>query len=297
MTDIFKRKLKCIYTKILCTHTITPLLYVDYLRSYHRILNLSNPDTVGAKIQWIKKYGHLERYTDLVDKYKVTEYVSNKIGDKYLPKIYGVYSVSSEINLESLPEKFVLKCNHGSGEVFICKNKRKISNKGWINIKKKLDKWMAINFYDVTKERQYKDIKRKIICEEYLEDDSGSLKDYKIYCFNGKPEYISVNVNSHTTQLTVDYFDLDWNKYDEFNCIGEKNSLIEINRPENLSEMIKIAEILSKNFTYVRVDLRSVNGKTYFGELTFTSSNGTCPFKNREKEKQIASLIDLNNYH
>ncbi|WP_252216020.1 ATP-grasp fold amidoligase family protein [Clostridium sp. VAP41] len=297
MNELLRRRLKCLYTRMLCLHTITPLLYADYFRSYHKILNLKNPDTVGAKIQWIKKYGQLERYTDLVDKYKVMEYITKEIGDKYLPKVYGVFNNSSEIEFNNLPEKFVLKCNHGSGEVYICKDKKNITQSEWKQTLEKLAEWLSTNFYEVTRERQYKDIERKIICEEYLEDDSGSLRDYKIYCFNGKPEYISVNVNPHTPELTIDYFNLDWKKCDEFNCVGEKNSFIPIKKPDNLKEMINIAKILSQKFSYVRVDLRSVEGKTYFGELTFTSSNGTCPFKNQEKEKEIAKLIDLKNYH
>lgn len=296
MNELLKRNLRCFYTKILGRDSMIPLAYVDYLRSYHKILNLKNPDTVGAKIQWIKKYGHLERFTDLVDKYKVRDYVSKDIGSEYLPKLYGVFDDSNEIALEKLPDKFVLKCNHGSGEVYICKDKKKISSDEWNKVKNNLNKWLAVNFYHVTGERQYRDIERKILCEEYLEDDSGSLRDYKIYCFNGKPEYISVNVNPHSPELTIDYFNLNWDKCNEFNCVGEKNSSKKIEKPSKLVEMIYIALILSRKFSYIRVDLRLVGEKIYFGELTFTSSNGTCPFIDQEKEKEIAKLIDIDNY-
>ena len=235
MDELIKNRMKCLYTKILCGKSMLPLLFVDYFRSYHRILNLKNPDTVGAKIQWIKKYGNLERYTDLADKYKVRDYVAEKIGEEYLPKIYGVFENSNEIEFEKLPSAFVLKCNHCSGQVYVCKDKSKVAEIEWKDIKRNLDDWISINFYHVTGERQYRDIKRKIICEEYLEDDSGALKDYKIYCFNGKPEYISVNVNPHTENRTVDYFDLEWNKASEFNCVGDINCSKEIKKPNKLN--------------------------------------------------------------
>lgn len=296
MNELLKRNLKCLYTRILGRDGMVPLAYVDYLRSYHKILDFKNPDTVGAKIQWIKKYGRLERYTDLVDKYKVREYVEREIGDKYLPQLYGVFGNCDEIHLEKLPDSFVLKCNHGSGEVYICRDKKVINNYEWNKVKNKFNKLLKVNFYHVTGEKQYKNIERKILCEEYLEDDSGALRDYKIYCFNGDPKYISVNVNPHSEELTIDYFNLNWEKSDEFNCRGEKNSFTTIKKPIRLEEMVQVAKILSSKFSYVRVDLRLVGEKVYFGELTFTSSNGTCPFKNREKEKEIAKLIDINNY-
>lgn len=296
MDELLKFRIRCLYTKVFCRKSMASLSYIDYLRCYHKILNLKKPDTVGAKIQWIKKYGHLERYTDLVDKYKVRDYIGKTIGSDYLSKIYYVFNNSDEIELENLPNKFVLKCNHCSGGIYICKDKSKITQKEWKNVKKNLKKWLSINYYNGTGETQYRYIEKKIICEEYLEDDSGSLRDYEFYCFNGKPKYIAVSENTHTSKFTIDYFDLEWNKDNEFNCVGDKNNLKIIRKPINLDEMLNIVKKLSEPFEYIRVDLRLVKSKVYFGELTFTSANGTWPFKNQEKEIEIGKLIDLENY-
>lgn len=297
MNEFLKLNLRCLYTKVLGRSSLIPLIYVDYLRSYNKILNLKNPDTIGAKIQWIKKYGNLERYTDLVDKYKVRDYVAKKIGNEYLPRIYGVFDNISQIEFEKLPHKFILKCNHCSGGIYVCKDKSKITQYEWNRAKKYLSNWLKFNYFHITGEKQYKNIERKILCEEYLEDNSGGLTDYEIFCIDGQPIYICVMLKTNTNKVTNDNFDLEWNKYNELNAIKEKESLLKIEKPDNLGEMLNVARILTKEFSFVRVDLRLVEGKIYFGELTFTSDNGTCPYKNIEKEKKIAKLINLRNYH
>lgn len=291
MNGNIKRNIKKVVVKVLGAKSIVPLLYFDYFRTYKKILNLSNPKTFGEKIHWIKRYGQLERYRDLVDKYKVREYIEKKIGDKYLVKLYGVYKSTNEINIDSLPDKFVLKCNQGSGEVIICKDKSQFN---WYEAKKLLDEWIKTDYYSVTREIQYKGIERRIICEEYLEDESGALRDYKVFCFKGIPVYIQVDSDRFTNHKR-DFYNINWEKVNL--KAKHKTSEGTIKRPENLEEMLNVARNISKEFEFVRVDLYSTNNNVYFGELTFTPANGCEPFEPYEKDLEIANMIDLENYN
>lgn len=285
-----KRNIKKISASILGGKTIVPLLYFDYFRTYKKILNLSEPKTFGEKIHWIKRYGNIERYRDLVDKYKVREYIEEKIGDKYLVKLYGVYNSTSEIDINKLPQSFVLKCNQGSGEVIICKNKDKFD---WEENKKLLDEWIKTDYYSITREIQYKGIERKIICEEYLEDESGSLRDYKIFCFKGIPYYIQVDSDRFVDHKR-DFYDIKWEK---LNLKAKyKNSEYLIEKPKNLEEMLNVAKLLSKDFEFIRVDVYSTNNRVYFGELTFTPDNGCAKYEPFTKDLEIAAMIDLKAY-
>ena len=265
------------------------VLYIDYGRSYKKILNLKNPQYVGEKIQWIKLNIDMTRYGKYVDKYEVRRYIGDTIGEEYLPKFYGIYENAEEINFDKLPNRFVLKLTNGSGGNIICKDKELLNKEACI---KKLNKWLKEKFYLYTKEYQYKDVKSRIICEEYLEDETGSLTDYKFHCMDGKVNMIEIHRNRYTDH-TENYYDINWR---DFGIVGKVKKGPEIRRPENLDEMIRISERLSSKFSFVRVDLYSVNGKIYFGELTFTPANGTDPFTPLKKDLELASLINLNNY-
>lgn len=286
-----KRNIKRLVANVLAAKSILPLLYFDYFRTYKRILNLSNPKTFGEKIHWIKMYGNIEKYKDLVDKYKVREYITSKIGNDYLVKLYGVYKSTDEINIDLLPSSFVLKCNQGSGEVIICKDK---SNFNWQDAKRLLDEWIEIDYYSITKEVQYKGIERRIICEEYLEDESGALRDYKIFCFKGKPQYIQVDSDRFIDHKR-DFYDINWRK---INLKAKyKNSNYIIEKPSKLEEMLVVAESLSQNFEFIRVDLYCSNNRVYFGELTFTPDNGCAAYEPYEKDLKIAEMIDVEKYN
>ncbi len=290
MNKEFKTSLKKAYIRALSKKSIIPLLYVEYFRSYRKILNLSNPKTFGEKIQWLKKNGHLERYRDLVDKYAVRNYITKKVGKSYLVKLYGVYDNSSQINFELLPNQFVLKPNNGSGDVIICKDKSMLNIE---EAKALLDNWMKSDFYDYTREIQYKGIERKIICEEYLEDDSGSLRDYKVFCFNGKPEFVQVDFDRYTNHRR-NFYNLNWERI--YMEVAYKEHSIGMRKPENFEELIKVCEKLSEDFPFVRVDLYMVKNKIYFGELTFTPGNGKDPFRPLEQDLKVAARIDLEKY-
>lgn len=266
------------------------VLNIDYARSYKKKLNLDNPKYYGEKIQWIKYNGNLESKGIYVDKYEVRKYVDEKLGEGYFPKLLGIYNNFNEINIENLPQKFVIKMTNGTGGNIICRDK---SNIDWNDVENKLSKWQKEKFYKYTKENQYKNVKSRIICEEYLEDETGSLTDYKFHCFNGVVEMIEIHRDRYFDHKE-NYYDINWNDYGVF-CKVKKGEPMK--KPEKLEDMIDIAKKLSENFTYVRVDLYLVKEKIYFGELTFTPANGTDPFYPLEKDLKLGEMINLENYH
>lgn len=267
------------------------VMQIDNLRTYGRLLNLKKPKYYGEKIQWIKVNGNLERYRDLVDKYLVREYIKSTIGEEYLPKIIGIYSKEDEIDYNNLPEKFVLKLNDGSDRIIICRNKSILDIK---KTNKRLKKLLKEDYYKYTKEPQYKGIKKKIICEEYLEDKSGDLVEYNLHCFSGKVMLIEVHTG-RSTNYSEDFFEIDWTR---ISVRGKApNSLNEMEKPKFVEKLINLGEILARDFEYVRVDFNAVDEKLYFSELTFTPANGTDRFNPLEYDLKIASLINLEKYN
>ena len=266
------------------------VLHIDYARSYKKILNLKNPKYTGEKIQWIKLNGNIERFGKYVDKYEVRKFVNERLGEGYFPRLLGVYDDVKDIDFNKLPNKFVIKMTNGTGGNIICKNKNTLNTYEAI---KKLSKWQKEKFYKYTKENQYKNVKSRIVCEEYLEDETGALTDYKFHCFNGNVGMIEIHRDRYTDHKE-NYYDINWKEYGVI-CKAKKGSNME--RPKRLKDMIKVAEKLSKDFTYVRVDLYLVKEKIYFGELTFTPANGTDPLYPLEKDLEFGSLIDLTTYH
>lgn len=254
-------------------------------------LNLKNPKTLNEKMQWIKLYDHNPMYTQMVDKYAVREYISEKIGEEYLIPLLGVWDSAEEIDFDSLPKQFVLKCNHDSGSIIVCRDKSKFDIE---KAKKRLSYGMKRDFYSVTREWPYKDVKRKIIAEKYMEDvASPELRDYKFFCFEGKPEflYLSEGLENHET-AKISYVSFDWKPapfqridYPQFETLPEK--------PKNLDKMIELAAGLSKGIHFLRVDFYEINGKIYFGELTFFPGSGYTKFEPEEWEKKLGELIKL----
>lgn len=279
------------YRNIMKYLPIKVVVYLDHLLKQKRIPKLKNPKSFTEKMQWIKLYGRLDRYGYLVDKYSVREYVKDTIGLKYLNEIYGVYDNVDAIKFSLLPEKFVIKLNNGSGYNLICKNKNELDE---FKTKQTLTKWMKVNYYKEHKEMQYKNITSKIIVEKYLEDDSGELKDYKIFCFDGKPEFIQVDSNrflGHTQSI----YDLNWNKLNL--TFGQKFNNIIDKKPKKLEEMLYLAEKLSKSIAFARIDFYYVKNNIYFGEITLTPQNGLVNFKPEHEDNRIASMIDLDKYN
>ena len=264
-----------------------PAGYAKYLyrRTKGQKLNLMNPKTLDEKNFWLRLYSDLTLWTELADKYKVRDYIKQCGLGHILVKLYGVWDKAEDIDFDKLPDKFVLKTNHGFNKIILVPDKNKIDTE---KVKKQLDRWMKERYGLVSFETHYWNIQRKIIAEEYLQDTgsrrlSSSLIDYKFLCINGEPEMIFViydrkkgTEKAHDEPgLKTFTADLNWNlRNDVIPECAEKVHALKIPKPKCLSEMIEIARILAKPFPMVRVDLYEVNGKVYFGELTFTPGGG-----------------------
>ena len=239
-------------------------------------MNLKNPVTFNEKIQWRKIYDHNPMYTKCADKYEVRQYVIDKIGEEYLIELYGVYDTVDEIDIEKLPDTFVLKPNNSAGKVIICTDKKIID---WKKKRKLMNRWFRENYYYIRGEWQYKNIKAKILCEKLLD---ANITDYKFFCYNGEPKYIHVHYNrqdAHKEQM----YDIEWNKVDVEKGVESEEKVLA--KPQNFEKMVEIAKKLSEDFDFVRVDLYEVDGKPYFGELTFTPGNGFSPFRPQKWDK------------
>lgn len=236
-------------------------------------LNLDNPRTFNEKLQWLKLYDRNPEYTKMVDKYEVRKYISKTIGEEYLIPLYGVYDKYDDIDFSKLPNQFVIKPNHTSGNVFICKDKTSID---YQQLKITVDNWMKREYYWDHREWPYKNIIPKLLVEKYMEDNiAGELIDYKLYCFNGKCEYVMACFDRYKDGVKFFYYDKDWNKKKEFSVDGTKyGESILLPKPQNLDKMFKISKQLSKGIPFVRIDLYEVNGALFFGEFTFFPSAG-----------------------
>ena len=277
-----------VYKRIPDKYFVTAL----YLKLNKRLPNFKNPVTFTEKIQWLKVYGRMERYAEYADKYTVRGYVSRTIGEDYLVPLVGAWDSFDEIPFDTLPRQFVLKVSHGCGYNVICKDKSALDMAA---LRIKINGWLNENFYTVLRETQYKTCRPKIICEAYMEDETGSLRDYKIWCAKGMPTLVQVDTDRFTSHKS-DIFDPRWNKLD--NLSSPTFGLLDrpIGEPEKLSEMLYVARQLSKKIPFVRVDLYCVNNKIYVGELTFTPGSGFTQFGSRAPDIQLGTLIDLTLY-
>ena len=263
---------------------------MKYLSKLFRVsmgykLNIEEPESLNEKLQWLKLYNRKPEYTMMVDKYKVRSYIADKIGEEYLIPLIGVWDDPDDIYFESLPKQFVLKCNHNSGlGMCICKDKSKLDIN---NVKKELQKGLRQDYYLTGREWPYKNVPRKIICEEYLGDNPN---DYKFFCFNGEVEYVLV-CSDRFDSLKETFFDKNWN-IAPFKRPGIDNDT-KVQKPYNLEKMIELAEILSKNIPFIRVDFYEVDNKIYFGELTFFPASGFSGFEPEEWDFKLGELIKL----
>lgn len=233
-------------------------------------LDLKCPMTFNEKLQWMKLYDRNPKYTDLVDKLKAKYWVAEKIGSEHVIPTIAVYDSVDDIRLEELPEQFVLKCNHDSGGVVICKDKGKFD---FDAAKAKLKKSFEHNFYWDYREWAYKDVERKIFAEQYMQvpmqDD---LMDYKVFNFNGEPKLIQVDFDrfkSHKRNI----YDTEWNFIDAI-IQFPNNPLYVIDKPKVLNEMLALASKLGSGFPHVRTDFYIINDRIYFGEMTFYHGAG-----------------------
>lgn len=251
-------------------------------------LNLDDPKTYNEKLQWSKLYDATPLKGMLSDKYAVREYIADKLGEEYLIPLLGKYDSFDEIDIDALPERFVLKTNHGSGYNLIVKDKSLVD---WKAAKKNFDRWLKIDFgYSSWFQLHYSFIKPCIIAEKYMEY-KGELLDYKFACFDGKVHFVWVDIGRFTNHRR-NIYDRNWNLmpyYQEYKSDPEAK----IEKPVNFEKMIEFAEKLSEGFAHVRVDFYEVDGQIYFGELTFTSENGKGHFHPVEIDREWGDLFKL----
>ncbi len=259
-------------------------------------LDINNPKTFSEKMQWLKLYERKPIYTVMVDKFEVKKYVSNIVGEKYIIPTIGIYDSYNEIDFGKLPNQFVLKCTHDSGGAILCTNKETFN---YNLARKKLERALRRNYYYRSREWPYKDVKPRIIVEEFMKDvnsKSMDLIDYKFFCFNGVPKYCQV-IQNRRQKETIDFFDMDWN-HQEFVGLNYANctancAIVPPTKPHNFDEMKILAEKLSRNIPFVRIDTYEIQNQVYFGEITFFPAGGLGLFKPDIWNKKMGDLIDI----
>lgn len=236
-----------------------------------RLPNLESPIMFNDKLQWLKLNWRDPIAVKCADKFEVRRFVADRIGEEYLNELIGVWESVEEIDIGKLPDRFVLKATHGSGYNIICRDKSKMN---WAVELKKLKRWLRTDYSLYGREWVYKGIRPRIICEKYLEEpNTGELRDYKIFCFNGEPKLIQVDMNRFINHKR-NIYDLNWNLMD---CTIHypNDPTAKVERPKKLEEMLQLSAKLSSGFPHVRVDFYYVEDSIVFGELTFFHGNGT----------------------
>ena len=245
-------------------------LIMRYYLEMGKPLHLDNPKTMNEKLQWLKLYNRKPEYTQMVDKVLAKDYVANLIGQKYIVPTLGVWDHFDEIDFDKLPKQFVLKTNHSGGStgVVICKDKTTFDK---VSAKKKLERSLKRDISRSLIEWPYRNVKRKILAEEYLGDD---LIDYKFYCFNGEVDVVMNCIERQTGNPKFYFFDKEWNLR-RLNKRGkEAPEGFTLPKPEGMDEMFIIAARLSEGLPFARVDLYNINGIIYFSEITFFPDSG-----------------------
>ena len=266
-----KLRLSCL-KRLASDKTLVEQLYKSV---YGHLPDLIHPRTFDEKLQWYKLYYRKPIMTQLADKFRVREYVTQKGLGPILNELCGVYDRVDQIDLASLPDAFVLKATHGSGMNLICKSQRDFN---WNAGRRKLRRWLKQDHFRGGREWAYKDIPPKIICERYLENgEYRELIDYKFYCFGGQPEVVFVYFGRFGPGgVKNDGYDMSWNRMPVRK--GHPTSGLTLDRPRPFAEMVEVAKKLSAGFPFVRVDLYLVKDQIIFGEMTFYPAKGILPF-------------------
>ena len=261
---------------------------IKYYFVMDKKLNLENPKTFNEKLQWLKLYDRNPEYTKMVDKYEAKKYVLNLIGEEHIIPTLGIYNNFEEINLAKLPDKFVIKPTHTSGNVYICKDKNIINLE---KLRKLINKWLKRKYYYLHREWPYKNIKPRIIIEKYMSTEKQpELIDYKFFCFNGEPKILLV-CSGRSKKLKKTWFDVKWNKLDleEGNCETDGT----LKKPKNLDLMIELARKLSRKIPFVRIDFYENDSRVYFSEITFYPNSGFEKFKPEKYDEILGDMIEL----
>jgi hypothetical protein len=261
-----------------------------YRFKMNKELNLDDPKTYTEKLQWLKLYDHRPEYTRMVDKYEVKQYVADKIGQAYVIPLLGVWERVEDIDFDGLPRQFVLKTTHDSGGIVVCKDKDQLDIPA---AKKKLRHFLKRNYYDHNREWPYKNVKHRIIAEAYMEDSrQGELRDYKFFTFGGEPRVLYIAQGRGKGEPTVaDFFDMEFNHLPF--TIDHDMAAVPPEKPENFELMKKLAAVLSDGTPQLRVDFYEVDGKIYFGEMTFFHCSGMAPFHPEQWDRTFGDWVKL----
>ncbi len=292
LTDeiIFKKNAKYTMMKIqkyqtLCEADRKKIISEEYQRLTGNILSWDNPKRYTEKLNVSKLLCSTPLKQKLADKYLVREWIKQIIGEEYLIPLLGVYDKFEEIDFDKLPDKFVIKCNHDSGSVSLCDKKKGINMKF---LKEKYNYYLKRNLADLNFEMHYADIKPKILIERYMGEN---ITDYKFICIEGQPYYCRVDTDRFTDHKRVIY-DMKWKKQ-SFRIGNYEASAVVIKKPEKFELMKTIVLKLCKDIDQVRVDLYEINGRIYFGEMTFTSDNGMDKIYPDEYDFELGNLWNL----
>ncbi len=276
------------------SHLLPDKTYIKlkYYSRMGRFPDLKNPKTFNEKLQWLKLYNRRPEYTRMVDKYEAKKYVAEIIGEEYIIPTLGVWDKFDDIDFAALPDQFVLKCTHDSGGLVICRDKSKLDIDA---ARKKIEKCLKENYYWQGREWPYKNVKPRIIAEKFMVDESGyDLKDYKFLTFDGEIKMFFVErdrAKGHNGH-TVDFFDADFNHI-PMTVDGYPYTDPPYYKPENFDKMVEFASKLSSGIPHLRVDFYNVNGKIYFGEMTFFQASGTIHFSPESWDQTLGDWIKL----
>lgn len=250
-------------------------------------LDLENPQTFNEKINWIKLYDKNKDKPRCVDKYTVREFVKERGCGELLNTLFWQGTNPEEIPFDQLPERFVIKATHGQGMNIICKDKKSLNTARTV---KQLKKWLKVKYLPCYGEWFYDVIPPRIIVEKFLDEKGECPKDYKVFCFHGKPQLIDVHIDRFTRHKR-NFYDLNWNVIKGVSIKYPADEQIKVEKPEQLEQLLEYAEKLSKDFIHARVDFYIVGGKIYFGEMTFTNGAGFDAVSPKEFDVWLGSMI------
>ena len=255
-----------------------------------RPLDLENPRTFNEKLQWLKLHDRNPLYTTLVDKAEVKPWVAERIGWEHVVPTLGVWDSFDEVDFDALPERFVLKCTHDSGGLAICRDRSTFDMRA---AKRKIERSLSRNFYWSGREWPYKDVKPRVLAEEYLDAGGPDITDYKFYCFHGEPRflYVSQGLEDHST-ARISFLSLDW-EFEPFHREDYAPFETLPSKPGSFDEMQRLACVLANDIPFVRVDFYDQGSRALFSEMTFSPCSGMMPFTPREYDAEVGAMLDI----
>lgn len=266
------------------------------LMFYHRVgywCNLKNPQTFCEKIQWLKLNNKRTDFTKLVDKVDSKRFVESIVGNEYIIPTLGVWDHFDDIDFSKLPDGFIIKCAHDSSKGVVVKDKSLINV---VSLKKRMEHFQRRSYFMHNREYPYKDVPHRLIAEQFMVNGTDKvLKDYKFFCFNGKAEFCQL-IADRTTDETIDFYDRNWNHQEFIGLNPKVHQASDLEKmPVNYQEMLEVADKLATaiNHPFVRIDLYNVNGKVYFGEITFFPAGGFGSFRPNIWNKKLGQMLNI----